>query len=107
MRVILKQFSNNKIAFDKKEALNGVAPAKDGSYAKGDDKQIQNVLNTAYLWAGIIAVGIIIVSGIYYTISSGDAGKVKRAKDALMYSVVGLIIVMIAFAITNFVIGKV
>ena len=39
--------------------------------------------------------------------SSGDAGKVKKAKDTILYGVIGLIVVALAFAIVNFVIGGV
>ena len=36
--------------------------------------------------------------------SAGDAGKVKKAKDTILYGVIGLVIVVLAFAIVNFVI---
>lgn len=65
---------------------------------------LQNGLNTIYFIAGTIAVVMIIIGGIMYAISSGDAGKVTRAKNIITYSVVGLVIVLGAFAITNFVI---
>lgn len=63
-----------------------------------------NVLNAVYFWAGVIAVGMIIYGGFIYTISNGDPAKIKKAKDALLYSVVGLVVVLVAFTITNFVI---
>lgn len=108
MKVIIKQFAETKdnTSFDPKDALTGVAPAND-NYAKADNNQIKSVLDTVYIWAGIICVGIIIVSGIYYTISTGDAGKVKRAKDALMYALIGLGVIILAFGITQFVLGGV
>ena len=34
--------------------------------------------------------------------SAGDAGKIKKAKDTILYSVIGLIVVALAFAIVNF-----
>ena len=36
--------------------------------------------------------------------SSGDAGKVKKAKDTILYGVIGLVVCVLAFAIVNFVI---
>jgi glucose uptake protein GlcU len=56
---------------------------------------------------GIIAVIMIILGGIRYTTSAGDASRVKAAKDTIMYSIVGLVVAMLAFAIVNFVIGRV
>lgn len=67
---------------------------------------LTNGLNLVYFLAGAVAVIVIIVAGIMYVISSGDAGKVAKAKNLLTYSIVGLIIVLSAFAITNFVIGR-
>ena len=64
---------------------------------------ISNVLDTVYLWVGIIAVIFIIIGGINYTMSQGDPGKVKKAKDTVLYGIIGLIIALLAFAITAFV----
>jgi len=66
---------------------------------------VKNVLNTVYLWIGIIAVVVIIIGGYKYTMSQGDAAKVKSAKDTIMYAVIGLIVALAAFAITNFILG--
>ncbi len=64
-----------------------------------------NALNLTYFLAGIIAVITIIVAGIMYTSSAGDAGRIGKAKNLLTYSIVGLIIILAAFGITNFVMG--
>lgn len=70
------------------------------------DSALTGILTTVYYAAGIVAIIVIIVSAIFYVISQGDPGKTKRAKDGILYSVVGLIIVIMAFVITNFVIGR-
>lgn len=54
---------------------------------------------------GIVAVGVIIFGGVRYAISQGDPGKVKKAKDTIMYALIGLLVVLLAFAIVNFVLG--
>lgn len=56
---------------------------------------------------GFIAVAMIILGGIGYTTSAGDSGKVKKAKDTIMYGIIGLIVAMLAFAIVNFVLSSV
>ena len=56
---------------------------------------------------GIVAVIVIIISGVMYMTSMGDAGKVKTAKNTMMYAVVGLVIAILAYAIVNFVLGNV
>jgi glucose uptake protein GlcU len=66
----------------------------------------KKIINTMLYVLGIIAVIMIVVSGIRYTTSAGDASKVKAAKDTLTYSVVGLVVAIFAFAIVNFVITR-
>ena len=56
---------------------------------------------------GIACVVIIIIGGIGYMTSSGDAGKVKKAKDTILYGVIGMVICVLAFAITQFVINAI
>ena len=50
-----------------------------------------------------IAVGVVLYGGITYITSTGDAAKVTKAKRAIMYGVVGLVISIMAFAIVRFV----
>ena len=68
---------------------------------------IGRILNVALGLIGFVAVVFIIFGGFQYITSSGDAAKVAKAKNTLLYSVVGLIVVLLAFAIVNFVINGV
>lgn len=70
------------------------------------DTALLNVLNTTYFWAGIVCVVIIIIAGYIYVTSNGNATNIKRGKDAIMGAVIGLIFIMLAFTITQFVIGR-
>lgn len=67
---------------------------------------LKSALNLSYFIAGAVAVIVIIVGAIMYTTSAGNSGSVTKAKNMILYSVVGLIVIVAAFAITNFVIGK-
>jgi hypothetical protein len=66
---------------------------------------LQNILNTAYFIMGIIAVIVIIIAGITYATSAGDSAKVTKAKNQILYAVIGIVVILSAFAITNFIIG--
>lgn len=68
---------------------------------------IKNVISILVSIAGIIAVIMIVVGGITYATSGGDASQTKRGKDTVIYAVVGLVISIMAYAIVNWVIGKV
>jgi uncharacterized membrane protein len=52
---------------------------------------------------GSLSVVMMIVGGLLYTVSAGDPGKIKRAKDTITYSITGVVISIIAFAIVTFV----
>ncbi|MNQ27270.1 hypothetical protein D3C85_405250 [compost metagenome] len=62
------------------------------------------LVNTLLFILGAISVVMIIVSGIRYATSNGDASAVTSAKNTLMYSIIGLIVAILAFAIVNFVV---
>ena len=68
--------------------------------------QIQLILNAVYVVVGIVAVVMIILGGISYATSQGDAAKVKKGKDTILYGIIGLVVVLLAFAITSFVLSQ-
>ena len=67
---------------------------------------IKNVINTLLYLLGAAAVVVIVVAGILYVTSGGETASVTRAKNMLLYAVVGLIIALLAYAIVNFVIAR-
>lgn len=67
---------------------------------------VAGILNTVYAWAGIICVIIIVIAGYLYVTANSNAQQIKRAKDAIVGAVIGLVIIMSAFLITTFVIGR-
>lgn len=72
-----------------------------------DNDVLNNTLTLVYTWAGIVAVVIIILGGFLFVTARGDAAQMKRSKDAIRGAVIGLIVIMLAFVITRFVIGGV
>lgn len=66
---------------------------------------IQPIIQTLILVIGGIAVVVIVIGGLMYVLSAGDANNVKRAKDTIMYAAIGLIVALIAQTIVSFVIG--
>ena len=71
------------------------------------NSQVGRIVNLILMIAGIVSVITVIVGGILYSLSIGDSAKTAKAKDTILYAVIGLIIVASAFAITNFIIGRV
>lgn len=69
--------------------------------------QIEGILMTVYMIAGIVAVIAIIIGGVRYVTSNADSGLVQSAKNMIFYATIGLIVVLMAAAITNFVVQNV
>lgn len=69
------------------------------------EEGIKSVVNFLLYILGAIAVIMIIIGGIRYTTSNGDASNTKAAKDTILYAVVGLVVAILAYAIVNFVLG--
>ena len=79
-----------------------------GKKGSGDAySTIRNVLNTVYLYVGIIATIVIIIGGVFYMTSQGDPSKLAKAKNTIIYAAIGLIVTLSAFAITNFVVNAI
>lgn len=66
---------------------------------------ISAVMSTVYWAAGIVAVLVIIVAGFIFITSKGDANKIAQAKNAILYAVIGLVVVLVAFIITQLVLA--
>ena len=65
---------------------------------------LAGILNSVIGIGGIIAVIFIVVGGITYMTSTGDPGKTKKAKDTILYALIGLVVCAMAFAIVNWVV---
>ena len=66
-----------------------------------------SILINFLLWTvGILSVAMIIFSGFRYITSAGDAAKTKSAQTALTYSIVGLIVAVLAWVIVKMVLKQ-
>lgn len=69
------------------------------------DSMVGRVITAAMFLLGAISVVMLIYAGIQYITSAGDTSKIAKAKNNIMYSVIGLVVAILASAIVNFVIG--
>ena len=70
-------------------------------------KRLSIIINVILSVLGIVAVIVIILGGFTYITSNGDAAKVTKGKNIILYGVIGLVVALLAFAIVNFVLGSV
>lgn len=76
---------------------------RNGSIEGGISVIISAVLSVL----GILFLALMIWSGLLWMTARGDAKKVEKAKDILIDSIIGIIVVSGAYAITYFVLGGV
>ncbi len=69
----------------------------------GTDIDITVILNFVYALAAVIAVAFIVIGGVTYATGQGDPGKIRQAGQTLAFAIIGLIIVLLATVLTNFV----
>ena len=86
------------------EIQNG-ANSAGASGEKSLGERIQTVVNIMLFILGAIAVIMIVIGGIKYTTSNGDSSAITSAKNTILYSVVGLVVAILAYAIVKFVLG--
>ena len=70
----------------------------------GPTALIPRAINLMLFIVGILAIIVLIYGGIRYVLSGGDAGKVKDAKNTILYAIVGLVIAILGYAVVNWVI---
>ena len=68
---------------------------------------LNTIINVALYIIGFVAVVMLILGGFQYTTSAGDASKVTKAKNTILYGIIGLIVAILAYAIVNFVLANV
>jgi hypothetical protein len=75
-----------------------------GNVTDSATSMTKKVVNTMLFILGIVAVIMIIIGGIRYVVSAGDSSAITGAKNTILYSVIGLVVAILAYAIVNFVI---
>jgi len=61
----------------------------------------ENVLNWFFIIAAIICVVVIVWAGITYATAGGDEEKVESSKNRLIYAIIGVVLIIAAYAIVR------
>lgn len=62
------------------------------------------ILNIVFAIAASVAVLLIVINGLRYITARGDPGGTASAKNGVVYSLVGLLVVMVAYSIVIFIV---
>jgi len=63
----------------------------------------QNIVTAALIFAGVVALIFIIIAGLRLILSGGDAKKIEQSRKTLTFSIIGLVLILLSFAIIRFV----
>lgn len=78
----------------------------DGSGSSSIESLLKNVIQLLSVIVGIAGIVMVIVSGLKYVTSGGDASKVSSAKSTLIYALIGLVVAALAQVMVRFVLSK-
>lgn len=67
---------------------------------------VANVTRILIAISGSLAIILILVASVYYITSLGDPARVKRAKEIIVNTVIGLVVIILAYAIVTFIAGE-
>jgi hypothetical protein len=68
---------------------------------------ISIVINTALGLLGVIFLTLLVYAGYIWMTAGGDESKVEKSKQTIGHALIGLLIVLCAYAIANFVVPQV
>ena len=89
------------------EGVNAARGSGQPTELFGSGGVVTSLTNVLLFVAGALSVIMIIVGGLRYAISGGNASTVTAAKNTILYAIVGLVIALLAFALVNFVLGTI
>jgi len=90
-------------------ALSPIVLAPDVFAVSGDVAQVENFIRSVIKviagLAGLVATGFFVIGGFGYITSSGNPEHLDRSKRTLLWSGIGLAIVIAAFVMSNIVVS--
>ncbi len=89
-------------AFTKVDTVAG-----DAGYKEGDVMVIAGtIINIALSLLGVVFLGLMVYGGYLWMTARGNEQQVEKAKNTIITAIIGLVIVLVAYAISYFVIDK-
>jgi hypothetical protein len=80
-----------------------VAPAQAQTHLFGTGGIFVTVTNILIFVIGAIAVLMLIIGGIRYTVSQGDQNAITGAKNTILYAIIGIVVAVLAYGAVQFV----
>ena len=70
-----------------------------------DSTELAKIMSVVFAIAGSLALLMLAIGGYRYIISRGDPSATAQAKNTILYSIIGLVVVMVAASVVAFVVS--
>lgn len=80
----------------------GPLPHVDANHGK-----VQAIMSVVFTIIGAIAVLMFVLGGLRYISAQGDPQEIAKAKSTLIYSIIGLVVSIMAVSIVTFILGEI
>ncbi len=87
---------SQKVTFENPLSISGIS---------GVPGAIGTVISTALGVVGSIGLLMIIIGGLMWLTAGGNAERVEKAKNILIWSAIGLVVIFTSYTIVSFVLG--
>jgi magnesium-transporting ATPase (P-type) len=91
------------------EKLNNVA--QQSGYNPGNeptlDQRISSFISLFLSFLGVIFMILMIVGGFNWMTAGGDEQKIDKAKDTIRAAIIGIIIIIAAYAVSIFIVSRI
>lgn len=67
---------------------------------------VDSVLKLVFGIAGAVALVVLTVAAFQYVVSQGDPQSTAKAKNTILYAIIGLVVTALAFTIVTFVLDN-
>lgn len=86
-------------------ALTSVGTSVSGANQSSLPTILGRIISVLLGFLGVLFIGLVVYAGFLYLTDQGAGENVKKAKKLLTTSIIGLVIVVAAYAIATYVIG--
>jgi len=86
--------------------VEGVQTASGVGQQASLETMIGNIINIALGFIGVLLLVYILWAGFVWMTAGGDTKKVEEAQTRIRNAIIGLLVIIVAFALSNFILGS-
>ncbi len=98
-------FANPVSAQFADDAKDGISDLDQGTSSTDIPTLLQTIVNTLLFLVGATSAIMLVVAGLRFVFSAGDQQQAASARNTILYSIIGIIVAVLAWGIVNYVLG--